>query len=128
MLLLPHEFPARTVTGPAVVPHFTTMVFVPCPDMIDACRGTVHVYVVAPAIAAVEYVTRSRRQTEDRPVMLVGDDGEPVMFIVLEPLLPQAFDATIEILPELNVDVNVTLTEFVPWPEFNVAPAGMVHV
>jgi len=43
-----------TATVPELLPKLTVIDVVPCPDVIVAPAGTVHVYVVAPVTAAIE--------------------------------------------------------------------------
>jgi hypothetical protein len=52
--LVPQVFVAVTQTLPAVVPQFTIIDVVPCPETIVAPAGTVHVYEVAPLTAVME--------------------------------------------------------------------------
>ena len=51
---VPHVFVAVTETFPDVEPNVTVALVVPCPAVIVAPAGTVHVYEVAPATATIE--------------------------------------------------------------------------
>jgi hypothetical protein len=73
----PHTLLATTDIVPPLKPalYATTMMFDPCPLMIDAPVGTDHVYVVARATFAIEYVAISPGHALSAPEIDGGVTG-----------------------------------------------------
>lgn len=55
-VLVPQVFDAVTQMFPPVAPKVTVILVVPCPELMVAPPGTVHVYDVAPLTGLIEYV------------------------------------------------------------------------
>jgi hypothetical protein len=131
--LVPQALPAVTETLPEVaVPQLTVIEVVPWPVLTVAPAGTVHVYVVAPLTAEIEYATPlAPAQTEELPVIGPGVAGVAVETVTasdevgLVPLQDELLADTVTLPPVLP---HVTVIEVVPWPAVIVAPDGTVHV
>ena len=103
--VVPHAFPAVTVIFPfcPADPAVTVIELVPAPAVIVQPDGTVHVYVVALATAAIEYVCPvTPGHCAAVPVIVPGVDGVPfptVTATVDGELVPHVLEAVTEIFP-----------------------------
>ena len=112
---VPHVFVAVTETFPEVDPNVIVALVVPCPPVTVAPAGTVQVYEVAPATAAIEYTFPVELgQAVAEPVIVPGVAGAAlnVMAFTLAVDVPHVFVAVTVTLPE--VDPNVTVALVVP--------------
>ena len=132
--LVPHEFPAVTVTFPfwPALPVVTVMDVVPVPAVIFQPAGTAHVYVVALGTAAMLYVWPVKPgHCVAVPVMTPGVAGVPgftVTASVLAALVPHEFPAVTVMFPFCPVLPVVTVIDVVPVPAVILQPAGTAHV
>ena len=113
------------------LPKLTFIEFVPCPLVIVAPVGTVHVYVVAPATAVIEYVALgvpAGHKPRVVPVIVPGIAGIDFIASDFAELEPQAFFDITLTFPDENEPPKLTFIEVVPCPLVIVAPVGTVHV
>ena len=69
-------------------------------------------------------------QAFNGPTIAAGDAGDAFVIacvLVTEVIPSQRLVAVTEIFPDTNVVAKCTWIELVPWPEINVAFAGIVH-
>ena len=113
---VPHALEAVTEIFPAVAPNVTVALVVPCPAVIVAPAGTVHVYDVAPGTAVIEYTFPVEpEQTVVVPAIAPGVAGAALLMVtanVAAADVPHVFVAVTETFPE--VDPNVTVALVVP--------------
>ena len=127
-MLVPQALPARTVTDPATVPHFTVMAFVPDPAVMLAPVGTVQLYVLTPVTAGVVYDSPvADGQTEAGPLIDAGVEGRRLKVSVLAVLDPQLLLATTDMEPLLKAVLMFTTTE-VPLLLVMLQPEGTVQL
>ena len=87
----PQVFTPRTVTLPAAVPQVHVILVVPCPAVIVAPVGTVHVLVTPVTAGVVKFTPTCDGHTEAGPVILAGVAGKRVSARVRVMLPPQPF-------------------------------------
>ena len=127
---MPQALPAVTHTVPEAAPKVTVANLVPCPDVIVAPIGTVHVYTEVEGTLETEYITpASPLQTVVDPFIPPGIAGalaatetaRQFCELVLQLLL-----ASTQIFPA--VFPKVTVTAAVPCPAVMLAPEGTVQL
>ena len=95
--------------------------------------GKVQVYELAPGVAATVYVAEVKPQVAIGPETDAGVDGALLIGNVLAALFEQVVLAVTEMVPEINVDANitgklVTLVVIGEIPNDEVTPVGRVQV
>ena len=123
----PQAFTPRTVTLPAAVPQVHVILVVPCPAVIVAPVGTVHVLVTPVTAGVVKFTPTCDGHTEAGPVMLEGVAGKRVSANVRVMLPPQLFTQATLNVPVVKVLGTLIVTVF-KLLDAMVHPAGAVQL
>ena len=123
----PQAFTPRTVTLPAAVPQVHVILVVPCPAVIVAPVGTVHVLVTPVTAGVVKFTPTCDGHTDAGPVMLAGVAGKRVSANVRVMLPPQLFTQATLNVPVVKVLGTLIVTVF-KLLDAMVHPAGAVQL
>jgi hypothetical protein len=123
----PQAFTPRTVTLPAAVPQVQVMLVVPCPAVMVAPVGTVHVLVTPVTAGVVKFTPTCDGHTDAGPVMLAGVAGKRVKANVRVMLPAQLFTQATLNVPVVKVLGTLMVAVF-KLLDAMVHPAGAVQL